>query len=307
MDKVSVVILNWNKPDLTLDCLNSLSKIRTKGFELETIVVDNASSDDSVKKLKKTSHKKLRKNYKLIVNEKNIGYAEGNNAGISEAVKGGADYVLILNNDTEVKKDLIAQLLMVAKDKPLAGMIAPKIYFAKGYEFHKERYKKSELGKVIWAAGGEIDWNNIYGTNRGVDEVDEGQYDKVESIDFASGACVLLKSEALRDTGYFDKRYYMYLEDLELSVRMKKHGWSVVYAPKAIMWHKVAQSSGIGSDLNDYFISRNRLMFGLQYASFRTKLALLRESMKFAIWGRKWQVIGVLDYYFRRFGRGSWK
>ena len=88
---------------------------------------------------------------------------------------------------------------------------------------------------------------------------------------------------------------------------MKNRGWKVLYEPKGIVWHKVAQSSGIGSNLNDYFITRNRMLFGMRYASLRTKFALAKESIKLLLNGRKWQKIGVRDFYLGRFGRGSWE
>ncbi len=206
-----------------------------------------------------------------------------------------------------VDKDLVTELIKAAKKYPKAGALSPKIYFAKGYEFHKDRYKESELGKVIWYAGGDIDWNNVYGKTRGVDEVDKGQFDKTGETDFVTGTCTLLRRKTLEDTGFFDKKYFMYYEDTDLSQRMKKKGWKILYVPKAKLWHKVAQSSGIGSNLNDYFTTRNRLLFGLRYAKFRAKLALVKESIKFLFTGRKWQKIGARDFYLGRFGKGSWK
>jgi hypothetical protein len=116
-----------------------------------------------------------------------------------------------------------------------------------------------------------------------------------------------LRSEALKNAGLFEEKYFMYLEDADLSQRLKRKGWEVLYTPKAEIWHKVAQSSGIGSDLNDYFITRNRLLFGMRYAALRTKFALIRESIRLLLTGRKWQKTGIRDFYLGRFGRGSWK
>ena len=205
-----------------------------------------------------------------------------------------------------VDKNTLNGLLDAAKDDPDAAIISPKIYFAKGFEFHKNRYKKNELGKVIWYAGGIIDWNDIYGNNNGVDEVDNGQFNKTTDTDFATGACMLLNCVAIRKVGMFDEKYFMYFEDVDLSQRMKKHGWKVLFTSQAKLWHKVAQSSGVGSELNDYFITRNRLLFAFRYASIRTKFAIFRESLRLFIKGRKWQKKGVEDFYFSNFGKGSW-
>jgi GT2 family glycosyltransferase len=308
MVKVSIVILNWNRKKDTLECLKSLEGLSTK-HKVQIIVVDNASTDDSRKvidkKLKKLN-KKDNFSCELIRNKENLGFAAGNNVGMRHAVAHGADYVLLLNNDTLVDKKLVDELVSVAKSKKKAGLLSPKIYFAEGFEFHKEKYKKKDLGKVIWYAGGKIDWDNVYGKNHGVDEIDKGQYDKIEETDFVTGACMLIRKEAIEDVGFFDEKYYMYLEDADLSVRMKKNGWQVLYAPPAHLWHKVAQSSAIGSKLNDYFIIRNRLLFGMGYASVRTKFALYRESLRLLLNGRKWQQKGVIDFYLMRYGKGSW-
>jgi GT2 family glycosyltransferase len=309
MTKVSIVILNWNRANDTIECLKSISQLSTINYQLSVTVVDNGSTDNSVsiieKKLKKIVRKK-NVEAEVIKNENNLGFAAGNNIGIKHALNHKAEFILILNNDTVVGKNLISELLKSAKKYLKAGVISPKIYFAKGFEFHKSRYRKSEFGKVIWYAGGEIDWDNVYGANRGVNEVDKGQYGKVLETDFATGACMFCRAKSLKDVGMFDEKYYMYLEDADLSQRMKNAGWKVLYSPKGHLWHKVAQSSAIGGDLNDYFISRNRLLFGMRYAKFRTRLALYKESLNLILNGREWQKKGVIDFYLRRFGRGSW-
>jgi GT2 family glycosyltransferase len=301
MSNLFVIILNWNQPKLTIECIKSLAKCRIpKEYKIYNVVVDNGSSDDSV-----SLFRKLGGNLKILETGKNLGFAGGNNVGIKYALENGADYILILNNDIEVQSGLIANLLMAIEKSEDIGIVSPKMYFAKGYEFHK-KYKKSGLGKVIWYAGGVIDWKNVYGTNRGVDEIDKGQYNKSVDIDFATGACMMVNAKALKEVGLFNEKYYLYMEDVELSQRMKAKNWKILYGPKAVLWHKVSQSSGIGSDLNDYFITRNRLMFGFKYAALKTKLALMRESLRLFVFGRHWQAVGVRDFYIRRVGRGSW-
>lgn len=301
MTKISIVIVNWNGFEDTSECLKSIQKLVLKNIQLSVVVVDNASTDDSVKELEKM------KNFELLVTKENLGFAGGYNFGIRYAMRNKPDFILALNNDTIVDKDMLKDLVEAANGHPEAGLISPKIYFAKGYEFHKDKYKKTELGKVIWYAGGNMDWNNVYGSNRGVDEVDNGQFDHAMETDFATGAAMLMRYKALRKVGLFDEKYFLYLEDADLSMRMKKKKWQVIYSPKAKVWHKVSQSSGIGSNLNDYFITRNRLRFGMTYASFRTKVALLKESIRLLMNGRQWQKIGVMDYYIGNFGKGSWK
>ena len=304
LPKVSIVVLTWNGLKLTLDVLKDIGKLKTAGLSAETIVVDNGSKDGTQEKL---CHYKLpNMAFRLIENEKNLGFAEGNNVGMRDAVEKGADYVLLMNNDVIVPPDFLVQLIEVAKADKKIGLLAPKMYFAKGYEFHKDRYKRNDLGKVIWYAGGLIDWDNIYASHRGVDEVDKGQYDRQEKTVVVNAACALIRKKVIKDIGYLDKKLFAYWEDADYSERARRAGWRVVYTPKVSLWHKVAQTSGIGSDLNDYFLTRNRLVFGMRYARLRTKLALIRESFRLILFGRKWQKIGTVDFYLRRMGRGSW-
>jgi len=309
INKVFVVILNWNRAKDTIDALVSVSNLTIKDYKLDVIVIDNASSDNSLREITSKTQKLTRKliTFHIIKNKENLGFAAGNNVGLMYALKNKADFVMTLNNDTVVHPDLLIRLIEAARRNPDLGSASPKIYFAKGFEFHKDRYIKTDLGEVLWYGGGDIDWANVYGKTRGVDEVDKGQYDKVEETDFATGACMFIRRNVLEKSGLFDEKYFMYYEDTDLSLRIKKNGFKLFYIPQAIVWHKVAQSSGIGSELNDYFITRNRLLFGMKYAKIRSRFALYRESLRLLSSGRKWQKKGVIDFYLGRFGKGSWR
>lgn len=307
--RVYIIILNWNGWQMTLDCLKSLSSINTDGLKVEIVVVDNGSADDSINKIEneKIKDKNDKLKLQIIRNDKNLGFAEGNNIGIRYALKQGADYICLLNNDTRVDKNFLSELVICAENNPQAGVIGGKIYFEKDHEFHKDRYSEPERGKVIWYAGGLIDWKNVYGSNRGVDEVDKGQYDEEIETDYVNGCLMLLRANVIKQIGLFNKKYFLYYEDTDLSVRIKKAGYSLLYCPKAIIWHINAGSSGTGSNLHDYFTTRNRLLFGIRWAPLRAKIALLKESARLMINGRQWQKTGVRDYYLGRFGRGSWR
>jgi hypothetical protein len=312
--KTSIVILTWNGLEDTKAVLKDVAKLETRGFKAEAIVVDNGSKDNTQEELKDFNLPNM--GYKFIKNSENLGFAGGNNVGIKDAIKRGADFVVLLNNDVILKKDLLVKLVEIARKNKKIGLLAPKMYFAKGYEFHKkilgpdgpkDRYKKEDLGKVIWYAGGIIDWDNIYTLHKGVDEVDKGQYDKQEETDVVNGACALIRKELMEDIGYLDEKYFLYWEDADLSVRAKRAGWKVVYTPATCLWHKVSVATGgSGSASNDYFLTRNRLYFGMKYASLRTKLALIKDSVRLAFKGRKWQRKAVIDFYLGRFGKGSW-
>lgn len=303
MKKVAIVIVHYSGVRNTTQCLQSIEKLQITNYKLQIIVVDNNPKEQFT-----VDNSQLTDTVKIIKSNENLGFSGGNNVGIQYALDHKADYVLILNNDTIVHKNLINELLEVAESDEKIGIVVPKIYFAKGYEFHKDRYKKGELGKVIWYAGGIIDWDNVVGKHRGVDEVDNGQYDQVEPTEFASGCCFLVKIEVFEKVGFFDEKYFLYYEDADLSMRINKAGHAIMYVPKAILWHKNAGAAGgSGSTLQDYYITRNRLIFGMRYAPLRSKLALIKQSVHLMFNGRSWQKRGIRDFYLRRFWKGSYR
>ncbi|HVZ67427.1 MAG TPA: glycosyltransferase family 2 protein [Patescibacteria group bacterium] len=299
--KISIVILNYKSADITINCLRSLRKINTGKEKIEIIVVDNNSGDDIKTQVLNNFPEVI-----LLENSVNLGFSGGSNEGARYALKNGADAVLFLNNDTIVDKNLVLELAEeVNKDE--VGGVVPKIYFEKGYEFHKARYKKEDLGKVIWYAGGRMDWSNLIGQNVGVDEVDNGQFDDRKEIKLATGCCFMVSSKTLNRVGLYDDKYFLYYEDADLSERINRAGLKIIYQPKAILWHKNAGSSGgSGSELQDYYISRNRMLFGMKYAPIKTKTALIKESLRLLTIGRKWQKKGIKDYYRGKFGKGSY-
>jgi len=191
-------------------------------------------------------------------------------------LKNGADYIFILNNDTEIDSSCLVSLVEAAKLHPKAGILTPKIYYAPGFEFHQDRYTDNEKGKVIWYAGGEVDWVNILGRHFGVDEVDRGQFDKQKEVFFATGCAFLGRREVFEKVGFFDDRFFLYLEDLDFSLRAIKAGFKILFIPQAVVYHKNAVSSGgSGSKLQNYYLTRNRLLFGFKHGYWKIKLFLI--------------------------------
>ncbi len=301
MKKVVIVTVNYNTEKDTLDLIESINKIRKDDFLIEVVVVDNGSKD------KFALPKEYEKDILLIKSEINKGFSGGYNIGIKKALEKKADYVLIVNNDTIMDPLMVKNLLKVLESDAKIGAVTPKIYFAKGHEFHKDRYTKEELGRVFWYAGGYMDWKNVQSIHRGVDEVDNGQYDKTEKTDFASGCCILFKREVLDKVGLFDDKYFLYYEDADLNERIKKAGYKIYYVPPAVLVHVNASSSGgAGSLLQDYFITRNQMLFGMKYAPLRAKIALIRQSLKLLQSGRPNQKKAIKDFYLGRFNKGSY-
>lgn len=300
--KITAVVLCWNSSGYISLCLDSLKQLNHDHHQFEILVVDNNSTDDSVSLIRKKYP-----DLNLIVNSANLGYAAGNNVGIRHALNSGSDFVWIINADVTVSTASLQALLQAAENYPSAGIFGSKIYFAPGYEYHKDRYTKSQLGHVIWYAGGVVDWANIQGIHPGVDEVDHGQFKADTETDFVTGASMFVRKEVYHKIGLLDERYYLYYEENDFCQRAKKAGFKLEVVMKSHAWHANAQATGVGSPLQDYYISRNRMLFGLLYASLKMKLLLIKESVRLLFSGRPWQKKGIVDFYFGNFGRGSFE
>lgn len=297
---LSIILLNYFSDTHTLDCLKSLKTLKWKG-KLHIIVSDNGSFHHFAQKLKANYPDTI-----YIKNPQNLGFTGGNNTGIKHALSLNSDLIMMLNNDTKVDPNLAINLYQALKPKSI-GITVPKIYFYPGFEFHRSRYTQSQLGKVIWYAGGHIDWANVLGIHHGVDQVDKGQFSQSHTIEFATGCCMMIKRLVIETIGDLDQKYFLYLEDADFSQRALKVGFKIKYVPQAKLWHKNAESTGgSGSALQDYFFTRNQMLFGLKYAPLKTRLALIKQSFKFLRTGRKWQKVGVRDYYLKKLEKGSY-
>ncbi len=293
--KIVIITLNYNGKKETLEFLKSLEVLQPTTYDLKTIVVDNGSEDGSVSSIHNSFPK-----IDILQTGANLGYAGGFNKGINYGQIWGADYFLLVNNDCLIKdENLLHDLIKTVELNEKIGLVSPKIYFAKGFEFQKDRYTEKDLGNIIWFAGGRFDWDNIGSIHKGLDEVDKGQYNLIEEAEIFSGACVLIKQEVFEKIGLFDESYFLYFEDSEFAKRAKDTGFNIYYNGQVSIDHKVSQSTGIGSTLTDYYHTRNRLIFGMKYGKLRTKFALFRESFWLTLFGRRAQRRGILDYYLR--------
>ncbi|MCX6791884.1 MAG: glycosyltransferase family 2 protein [Candidatus Gottesmanbacteria bacterium] len=294
--KVAVIIVNWNGHKDTEICLSSLEKIEKHDVELRVIVVDNGSSDDSI-----ASIRKKYPGVTVIPTGKNLGFTGGNNVGITYARQHRADFVWLLNNDTFVDSHVLSVLRAFRDSK--VGICGSKIYFAPGHEFHSDRYKETERGKIFWYAGGLVDWDNMYASHRGVDEVDHGQYNTEEETPFVTGCSMMIRADVFDRIGELDDRYYLYLEDLDFCLRAKKAGFSLRYVPSSVLWHVNASSSARpGNPLQQYYQTRNRMLLGFRFAQTRTKIALLREAIRYLLTGSSVRRKAVIDFFSGRYG-----
>lgn len=267
----AVLIIHFRDNKETLECLDSLHQAY-EHTPFTTYVLSVQSKQDGF----------LDKHplpLQIIRTEKNGGFAWANNEMMKQAFQDGHEFVILLNNDTTVDPKFLKPLIAQAKRKDV-GQVCPKIYFYPGNEFHRKDYNDSERGKVIWYAGGVMDWANVFASHWGVDEVDHGQFDEVCDTDFATGCCVATSRKAIEKYGFMDEKYFLYYEDADWSLAAKSKGLRVIYEPKSVIWHKNAGSTGgSGSSLQMYYQTRNRVYFGLKFAPLKTKLHLLKNQL----------------------------
>ncbi len=207
----------------------------------------------------------------------NNGYSYAINRCISMAQKKGIHKFVVINNDVLFEPDFLKHI-SVSMDQHPASLIGGKIYYAKGYEFHADRYTTEEKGNVIWYAGGWVDWAHALTHHRGVDEVDGGKYDTIEQTKFITGCLSIFDEELLRKVGMWDESFFLYYEDADYSVRSMKAGCPLVYDPHIKLWHKNAQSTGgSGSDFHEKVQRRSHLRFSLKHAPLNTKLHVIKN------------------------------
>ncbi len=226
--KVCIIILNWNGLADTVECLESLKKLTYPSYDI--IVVDNASSGNDVEVLRGRYGDYIH----IIQNDKNYGFAEGNNIGIRYALAHLApDYVFLLNNDTLVAPDVLDELTKAAEDDPNTGIVGPKIYY---YDINGRK-------DVIWSAGGKIRWWHpwVY-DGIGCNDDDLPQYQVLRAVDWVSGAAMMVKRRVLDEISLLNGDYFLGNEDVEYCLKARKHGFRVIYVPSARLWHKVGKS-----------------------------------------------------------------
>ena len=233
---VYVVILNWNRAGDTIECLKALAS--SDYSNSRPLVVDNGSTDGSPDAIQAAFPA-----VEVIANEENLGFARASNIGIEHALQQGADYVLLLNNDTLVDKSLLTELVAVGESDPQIGMLAPKIYY------------HGEEGR-LWSAGAQ--WRRFPPrvTIIGFGREDGPAYSVQREVDYATGCAMLVKREVFERVGMFDPSFFMYHEDYDFSARVRRGGYRIVYVPQAVMWHKVSASTGEESPLKWYYLGK---------------------------------------------------
>ncbi len=236
LTSVAAVVVNWELPQDTITCIESLNKSR--GVKLDVLVVDNGSRDNSVELIRSAFP-----NLQLIELPENLGFSGGYNAGIREALKGDSTFIFILNNDTVVEPDAIAILANSNWD-----IAVPKILFL-------------DHPDLIWSAGAR--WRNFPPSvaMHGYLNRDDGTYDKPHVLEYATSCALLVKREVLFRVSGFDEDFQNYADDYDFFYRTNQAGFRSGYVPKARIYHAVSASLGEGSPKKWWFRGRNTVLF----------------------------------------------
>lgn len=315
---IAIVILNWNGKKDTLECLKSVEQIDYPHFF--TVLVDNGSSDDSVKAIREAFPQVT-----LIETGQNLGFAGGNNVGIRHALAQGADAVLLLNNDTVVDPQLLTHFAEQLAKSPEAGILGATIYL------YDDRDRLDHLGG---------NWNPKKAAFDFIGHREVANYEKSMTLDYVCGAALLVRKEVFQEIGLLEERFFLIWEEADFCMRAKRAGLPSMTCPKARIWHKVSASFVGGKPHTTYFWWRNRLLWiarncsasektrvysrvlfpeifkllkhrflkNLQLRCFGFRLSPEEKAKRQAkILQYRAALQGVEDYFLHRFGNGpSW-
>ncbi len=242
---VCIVLINWNQLNLTLDCLESIGKINYSNYRV--VVVDNNSKEDPKNKIKASYP-----HTEVLQQTENLGFAEGNNVGFRYAYDHGFELILALNNDTIVERDFLKILVnKISASNNKYTALSPKIYF-------------KHAPRMIWALGGKVSVGKAKGYSYQRKVIDVGQFKTTIAPDYLTGCCILIKADVLKEFGGFNKDYFAYYEDTDLSYRLTSEGYQIAVVPESIIWHVAGGSSRHNKrkpPFLSYLGTRNRLMF----------------------------------------------
>jgi len=256
LPKVVIVILNHNGKLLAERCLQSVMNSRYANKEV--ILVDNASTDGSVEYLRG-----IFPEVRILENVENLGVAGGRNRGFREAARSDTDYILSLDNDARIDSHFIEELLTVAESDERIGVVGPKAY-------------SDDDSGTIQCAGGCITYTQNVCAQRGLGQIDHGQYDRLEDVEYFPGFGFMARQEVFESLMFLDETFYGYgHEDTDFCVRAARLGYRVVYVPRAVMWHR--RSATIGG-----YSPRKKYLEAVNSAYFVRKYGTPRDCLKYA-------------------------
>ncbi|MFT5737340.1 MAG: GT2 family glycosyltransferase [Maribacter sp.] len=236
---VSIVSVNYNQPEVTCEMLASLRKVTYPNFEI--LIVDNASPSTSPDSIKEQYPE-----VQLLISDKNLGFAGGNNIALKQTQ---GDYILLLNNDTEVKPDFLDSLVALMESDKEIGIVSSKILY-----FHEDN-------TIQYAGASPLNRITSRGFHYGYKEIDNGQFNEVTETAYPHGACMMIRKSVLEELGLLYEGYFLYYEELDFAERVKRAGYKIYFQPNSSIFHKESISTGKNSPLKTYYMNRNRVLF----------------------------------------------
>ena len=255
---VSIITINYNESNVTLDMLESARNLTYSNYEI--IVVDNASPNDNPDIIKEKYPEVV-----LIKSLENLGFAGGNNLGVKQA-KGA--YLLFINNDTIVPPDFIQPLVETLQNDENIGMVSPKI------KFHWDP------SLIQYAGYTPMNHWTIRNNSIGYHQKDDGSYDKPGETQSIHGAAMMVPRTVVDKVGMMTEVYFLYYEEHDWAEMIKRGGYKIYYQPKSYILHKESISTGKFSPLKTYYISRNRILFARRnFKPFQLVVSMLFQSL----------------------------
>ena len=252
---VCVLTLNWNGRRWLGECLSSILALDYDGFE--TVVVDNGSTDGSAAFVRERFP-----SVHVIENGRNLGYPAGFNVGMDYAYARGADYFLIMNNDTVIEPRALREMVAVARSSHRIGIVTGKVYF----------YDRPSVLQTVGKSEHPIHWT---GDDIGESEEDRGQYDVVAERPFVDDIYLLVSRAMYEDVGGYDAGLFLQCEGFDWQVRARKKSWRFYFTPEAKVWHHSGRSTGgRGSPISEFFFHRNRLEVMAKHGGWRRYVRL---------------------------------
>lgn len=243
--RIAAVTVNWRRAADTLACLDTL---RVQQPTLEIFVVDNASGDDSIMRLRAGAP-----DVTLICNDHNRGFSGGYNLGLCAAMAWGAEAVLMVNNDTLLAPDMLSQMLRWLA--PDVGAVAPLIYYA-------------DAPNVVWASGGSMSRWTLEKYDPLANRTAPPNLPPIVERDFLTGCAMLLPRYTLERVGLLDEGFWLYYEDMDFARRIRRAGLRLLLATQARLLHKVSLSSGGSDSPNErYWMARSSVRFFGKHAN----------------------------------------
>jgi len=264
---VAVVILTWNGKRDILHCLSTLPRVRYSNWS--ATVVDNASTDGTLEAIREAYPQQ-----RVLVMEKNLGFCGGNNRGLEDAIARGADYVLLLNNDTELHPELLAELVRVAREDPRIGAVGAK------------NIQMADHSRV-WGAYGCLTYGYSLVKLVGLNEPDGPEFTCVKDVDWVIGNGLMMSRAAIESVGGLDENFFGYHEDVDWCERARRAGFRVRYNGHAVIYHR-----GFGASDPDarmpfpvlYFLGRNAYVFARKHATARQLAGFLCSFAAYMAW-----------------------